>query len=106
MLCEKRQAAANCGLKGNAHPNVHVHLEAKAIYDDKGKHRQWRFGMIDINDPKQLEGELRKARNELEERVALRTTELNQRNKQLVRLTTELTTCRATRTAPAGQSAA
>ena len=88
-----RKAANRCELrlKGKDYPIVHAQLEAKAIYDDKGKHRQWRFGIIDITDLKRIEEELRQAHGELEKRVAQRTAELDQRNQQLARLTTELT---------------
>ena len=88
-----RKAASHCELrlKGKDYPIVHAQLEAKAIYDDKGRHRQWRFGIIDITDLKRIEGELREAHGELEKRVSQRTAELDQRNQQLARLTTELT---------------
>jgi len=70
-----RKAASRCELrlKPNGQSVVYVHLEARAIYDEMGKHRQWRFGMIDITDLKQIEDELRKARKAGAERFVSKT---------------------------------
>jgi PAS domain S-box-containing protein len=55
-----RKAASFCELrlKTDGQPAVHVLLQAKAIYDAKGRHHQWRFGMIDISNLKQAQAEL------------------------------------------------
>lgn len=88
-----RQAGNGCELRLKSRQGeiVHVHMEAQAIDDEQGKHRQWRFGMIDITSLKRIEEELRQSRERLEARVAQRTAELEQRNQQLARLTSELT---------------
>lgn len=70
---------------------VYVHIEARAEKDAHGEFSRCRLALVDISERKAYEKDLKNARQELENRVQERTAELTVRNRQLARLTSELT---------------
>jgi signal transduction histidine kinase len=68
-----------------------VHMEGSAVKDVTGKFNQFRVALVDISDQKAHATSLKKIQGELEDRVEERTAELAARNRQLARLTSELT---------------
>ena len=82
--CDLRLVQKNAGI-------VHVHMEGSAVKDAEGKFNQFRVALVDISDQKAYEKSLKKIQGELEDRVQERTAEIAARNRQLARLTSELT---------------
>ncbi|HKJ99069.1 MAG TPA: response regulator [Desulfotignum sp.] len=82
--CDLRLVQENAGI-------VHVHMEGSAVKDTQGKFDQFRVALVDISEQKAHEETLKKIQEELEDRVEERTAELAARNRQLARLTSELT---------------
>ncbi len=66
---------------------VYVHMEGSAVKDTEGEFNKFRVALVDISDRKAYEKSLKKVLGELEDRTA----ELEGRNRQLARLTSELT---------------
>ncbi len=66
---------------------VFVHMEGSVVKDAEGEFNQFRVALVDISEQKAYEKSLKKILEELEER----TGELAARNRQLARLTSELT---------------
>ncbi len=66
---------------------VFVHMEGSVVKDAEGEFNQFRVALVDISDQKAYEKSLKKILGELEDRTA----EIAARNRQLARLTSELT---------------
>ncbi|MEE4364551.1 MAG: response regulator [Desulfotignum sp.] len=82
--CDLRLVQENAGI-------VHVHLEGSTVKGAEGKFDQFRVALVDISEQKAHEKSLKKIQEELEDRVEERTAELAARNRQLAKLTSELT---------------
>lgn len=67
------------------------YLNCSLVADDEGRPLHLLTYVRDVNAQKEAEEALRRARDELEQRVAERTAELEQRARQLARLSSELT---------------
>jgi len=63
----------------------HAHLESVAVEDANGRRTKCRTAMTDVSRLKQVEEELRRYRDRLEEEVAARTAELGAANEALRR---------------------
>jgi PAS domain S-box-containing protein len=70
---------------------VYVHVEASVQKKAEGENSRCRLALVDISDRKAYEKALKRTRHELENRVEERTAELGMRNRQLSRLTSQLT---------------
>jgi len=68
--------------------NLPVHLESLPVAGDAARIRECRIALVDITDLKRTEAALRDARDTMEEKVRLRTAELDAANAQLERLMT------------------
>jgi len=71
--------------------HIHVRLEATSKSDPENRTRRWRLALVDITARRRQEDALRKAHDELEDRVRERTVELERRANQLARMTSQLT---------------
>lgn len=78
-------------VKGAGNKTLYAHVEASARIDEKTKKRNWCLAFVDITPRKNAEQKLELLTLELEQRIRERTEELNRRNEQLARLSSQLT---------------
>lgn len=84
-------APVDLRLKPRQNITVHFQVHGNVRFDERRRHQKYCLVLVDVTERKHYEDALSTARDTLEMRVRERTAELEQRMRQLARLSSELT---------------